>query len=268
MEERILLSGESQILKIGVSTTQQQKIHIIVSDADQINTVLTDRFNVVNGIQYFFVRMPLAPIVAKVQVFNEASGPSKNNDQFQMVGGRGLWRMTLERKMVVIDISNPDVRSFIDYAQRFVYNCGHLKPGDYISADGRIHFRYMATISEGGKELNTPAQTGEVTGEIEISQKKFQAFTVPMRMAILCHEFAHYYLNKNMYDEVEADMQGINMYLALGYPHYEAYEAFLETFKGAPTDLNVERAKKLKWLIDNFANQKTVPLYTDHSKRA
>lgn len=263
MKQRISLGCESQILKVGVSTTGPQNIHIRVSDADQVNTILTDRYNIVDGIQYFFIRMPKAPGVALVEVYNEKTGSTENNDGFSMVEG-GLWRMPLERKTAGIDITDPDVRTFIDYGQRFCYHAGHLKTGDYVSDNDRIHFNYLPAITdERGAELNTPAQTGEITGEIEISQKKFRGMTVPMRFAIVCHEFAHYYLNKNMYNEMEADMQGLNIYLGLGYPRYEAYEAFLETFKGAANNMNIERLKKIEWYIGNFEKLNTVTLYSN-----
>lgn len=266
MNQRIYLGGESQTLKIGVNTATRQNIHIRVSDADQVNTVLTDRYNNVLGNQYFFVRMPKAPVNALVEIFNEKTGPQSSNDQFTMIK-EGIWRMPLERKTAVIDVDNPDVATFMEYGQRFCYHAGHLKPGDYISGNKRIQLIYSHVIvDEYGREMNTPAQTGEITGEIEISQKKFQGYTVPMRFVILCHEFAHYYLNKDMYNEMEADLQGLNIYLGLGYPRYEAYEAFFNVFMGMDTSLNVQRLKKIEWYINNFENIKTVMLYND--KRA
>ena len=78
--------------------------------------------------------------------------------------------------------------------------------------------------------------------------------TVPNRMAILLHEFSHYYLNDNMDDEIEADLNGLLIYLGLGYPRIEAFEVFTKTFMNAPTEDNMVRFDKIKNFIDNFEN--------------
>jgi hypothetical protein len=52
-----------------------------------------------------------------------------------------------------------------------------------------------------------------------------------MRFAILCHEFSHFYVNEDMDNESEADINGLLIYLGLGYPRIEGYQAFLEVFK-------------------------------------
>ena len=81
-----------------------------------------------------------------------------------------------------------------------------------------------------GKPLKTPARISRHDGVIEISKKYFKQYTVPMRMAILLHEFAHFYLNNNPRDESEADLNALTIYLSMGYPRIEAYQAWLEVF--------------------------------------
>ena len=70
-----------------------------------------------------------------------------------------------------------------------------------------------------------------------------------MRMAILLHEFAHYYLNDNMEDEIEADRNGLEIYMALGYPRIDAYNVFLDVFENSPSELNMDRYKALNQLF-------------------
>jgi hypothetical protein len=89
------------------------------------------------------------------------------------------------------------------------------------------------------------------------SGKQFLDFTVPNRKAILLHEFSHVYLNDNVDDEVEADLNGLLIYLGLGYPRIEAFEVFAKTFLNAPSDLNQMRYEKIKNFIDNFENYNT-----------
>jgi hypothetical protein len=76
-------------------------------------------------------------------------------------------------------------------------------------------------------------------------------------MAILLHEFSHVYLNDNVDDEVEADLNGLLIYLGLGYPRIEAFEVFAVTFMDAPTEINKVRFDKIKNFIENFESYNT-----------
>ena len=73
-----------------------------------------------------------------------------------------------------------------------------------------------------------------------------------MRMAILLHEYSHYYLNKNPSNEVEADLNGLKLYLELGYPKIDIYNVFLNVFKSSPSLQNKKRFKKLDSLVKKF----------------
>jgi hypothetical protein len=88
--------------------------------------------------------------------------------------------------------------------------------------------------------------------------KKFIPMTVPMRMAIMLHEFSHFYINDDINDETEADLNGLLIYLGLGYPRIEAYEAFLTTFIGTPTPTNKERYDIINKFITNFEKNNTI----------
>lgn len=76
--------------------------------------------------------------------------------------------------------------------------------------------------------------------------------TVPMRMAILLHEFSHYYVNDDMANEIEADLNGLLIYLGLGYPRIEAHEAFLKVFISTPSEQNKLRYDRLSKFINEF----------------
>jgi len=73
-----------------------------------------------------------------------------------------------------------------------------------------------------------------------------------MRMAILLHEYSHFYVNEKMHDETEADLNGLLIYLGLGYPRIEAYEAFLKTFVNVPSQQNKARYDTINKFINNF----------------
>jgi hypothetical protein len=72
-------------------------------------------------------------------------------------------------------------------------------------------------------------------------------------MAILCHEFSHFYVNKNPESEIQADINGLRIYLALGYPRIDAYNVFLNFFQSASTNPEtLNRFKTLDKFIKNY----------------
>jgi hypothetical protein len=77
-----------------------------------------------------------------------------------------------------------------------------------------------------------------------------------MRMVILLHEFSHKYinpkLNRDIGDEVSADINALNIYLSLGYPLIEAQYAFLKVFRGANNELNKRRYLILNDFMTKF----------------
>jgi len=263
MNIRVYTGREEQMLKISIRTTsgKQEKIRIVVCDAEQNNTVFTNRYKVFDGDQDFFVRLPLAPKAALVQIYNEAIGnrPEKEETTFCLIGD-GIVRMPLEKKMDVVDMANPDIRSFVKFVTGFCYYMGIMKTGEYSSRDERIKIKFVPMIMRGETESTTPARISEQSKIIEVSQAIMLPFTVPMRFAILCHEFAHCYLNKIPESETEADLQGLLLYLGLGFPRIEAHLAFTQTFQGAATPLNEKRYRILKRFIEDFEEHKFVQL--------
>lgn len=247
---------EELTLLVKVKTYEPQKIRIKVIDAEQPYTTFTDRFRTVDGESIFFVRMPVSPREAMVYIFNEANGNMQvgGDPSLEVVS---ITKEPLEKKLDVIDFSNGQVRSFVNFATRFAYNAGSLPSGTYTSDDRKFVIKYLPTIQDNGVEQTTPARIDIDSGIIEISKKQFRDFTVPNRMAILLHEFSHVYLNDNIDDEVEADLNGLLIYLGLGYPRIEAFEVFAKTFLAAPTEQNKMRYQKIVNFIDNFESYNT-----------
>lgn len=247
---------EELTLLVKVKTYEPQKIRIKVIDAEQPYTTFTDRFRTVEGESIFFVRMPVSPREAMVYIFNEANGNMQvgADPSLEVVS---ITKEPLEKKLDVIDFSNGQVRSFVNFATRFAYNAGSLPSGTYTSDDRQFVIKYLNSIQDNGVEQTTPARIDIDSGIIEISKKQFRDFTVPNRMAILLHEFSHVYLNDNIDDEVEADLNGLLIYLGLGYPRIEAFEVFAKTFLSAPTEQNKMRYQKIVNFIDNFESYNT-----------
>lgn len=244
-------------LRIKVYTHKSCNVRIKVVDSDQPNTSYTDRFKTVDGESIFFVRMPVSGRESLVYVYNEENGnlPAGNDDTIEVLS---ITKEPLEKKMDVVDMANPLIRSFVNFATRFSYNAGSMPCGSYVSDDHKFVINYLPIIQDGGQEQTTPARIDIDNGLIEISKKQFVTFTIPNRIAILLHEFSHVYLNDNVDDEVEADLNALLIYLGLGYPRIEAFEVFAKTFENAPTELNKMRYDKICDFIDNFENQNTI----------
>jgi len=242
---------EEFTLLIKVRTPKPERIHLKVYCEDHRNTVFTNRWKTVNGECSFFVRMPVSGKYSIINIYNERVGENKEDDSFEVLD---IKKMPLEKRLDVVDFSNPNLRSFINFCTRFCFNAGHIVSGTYRSSDGRFTIEYLPTIisSKTGKELETPARISKDTGKIQVSQKKFIPDTVPMRMAILLHEYSHFYVNKDIDNESEADLNGLLIYLGLGYPRFEGHEAFLKTFINTPSHQNKERYDKIKAFIENF----------------
>jgi hypothetical protein len=247
---------EELTLIIKVLTQQPTKIRIKVIDESQVDTSFTDRFKTVDGESIFYVRMPVSPQNALVYIYNEDKGNlmQGQDDSFEV---ESITKGSLEKKLDVIDFSNAEVRSFVNFATRFCYNAGTLPSGTYVSDDRKFVIKYLPVIEDDGKEQSTPARIDITNGNIEISKKQFIKFTIPNRMAILLHEFSHVYLNDNVDDEVEADLNSLLIYLGLGYPRIDAFEVFAKTFMNAPSEQNKDRYDKIKSFIDNFENHNT-----------
>jgi hypothetical protein len=243
---------EEFTLLIKVKTTHPEKIHLIVSDENHKNTIFTNRWKTVKGECSFFVRMPVSGKVSIINIFSEKNGRDAENDtSFEVLE---IKKLPLEKRLDVVDFNNPTLRSFINFCTKFCFNAGHISSGTYKSSDGKFTMEYVPTIisSKSGKELETPARISKDSGRIQVSQKKFVDDTVPMRMAILLHEYSHFYVNKDINDESEADLNGLLIYLGLGYPRFEGHEAFLKTFINTPSQQNKVRYDKIKAFIDDF----------------
>lgn len=235
------LYGEPCTLGITIGSRESTKISLIVEDAQKEDVVFTERTGTINGDATYYVRLPIAPDIALIDVEGKSS-------QVEI--------LDVEVMKLPTDTSNnlfnkPDVISFIDFAEEFSYDAGILEPNaSYYSDDDKYHISYLPDIVDAsGNSLDTPARISQKNGMIEVSQKDFLRYTIPMRLAILLHEFAHYYLNVNMEDEIEADRNSLILYMGLGYPRIDAYNVYLDVFETTPTELNKARYDELQKLF-------------------
>jgi hypothetical protein len=251
MKYRITTNYSPITLKVVIKTNTPYKVRLRVYDEENSKRVFTNRYKTIKDEEALFVRMPLSPNKAVVEVTGYANlSNSGSKEPFKLVS---VEKQALSRRIDVSDISNGEIRSFVEFAQRFAFTMDELEPSTYTSSDRNYYINLLSEIKgSGGQELNTPARISKRSGIIQVSKKAFEPMTVPMRLAILLHEFSHFYLNETMDDEIEADLNGLLIYLGLGYPRIEAYQAFLETFKGVPSEQNKNRYDVINKFINDF----------------
>lgn len=249
---KVTLNNQPIRLRVKIGTNGPKKVGLRVTDIDNPKRIFTDRYKTIDGNLELSVRMPLSPKVALVEVYSKDGA----GDGFFL---ESVEKLPLERKMDKNDIASVAIRSFCDFAERLSYNLDSLEPGHYRSDDGEFIIKVSDKIVDSsGKVINTPARINRNVGIIEISKTALLPMTIPMRFAILCHEFSHFFINEKIDDEMEADLNGLLIFLALGYPRIEAMQAFTETFQGAPTQLNGERTKMIEQFIIDFENMDMV----------
>jgi hypothetical protein len=159
-------------------------------------------------------------------------------------------------------------REFVNLALPFCQISGFVNPAPngtlYTSKQGNINIKYYPVIKDKGKPISTPARIGHNTGVIEVAQYCFDKYTIPMRFMILCHEYSHKYRNPKMNldisNEFGADLNGLYIYLGMGFSKIDAICVFANVFLKAQTDQNIYRMRKINEYIDRFERQEYAKL--------
>lgn len=245
---------QPSVLTIGIETAYPKKMYLVVRDKRNPNTHYTNRYKTIDGREELEVYLPVAPGLAEVVVASEKEARGAMvDDQYRVYKAK---RRPLERgEKFTANGEKSLINDFVVFAEEFANKANYLSAGGsiYTSDDGRFKIKYLDIIVDrSGKVLKTPARISNKTGIIEVSKKHFEEYTVPMRMAILLHEFSHFYLNENHADEIEADLNALAIYLERGYPSIDAYNVFTTVFADSPTDLNKARFKRLDKFIQNY----------------
>jgi len=259
MNFRIQTRYDEMCLCVKIACKQPTVVRIKIYDEAKPKIVFTDRYKTVSTTETFYIRMPITSNTVILSIYDDKKGNTPN-EQEQNIEVVSIDKTPLEKRMDMVDIKNRSVAHFVDFAQRFCFNAPYLETEkSYQSDNGEFMIEYLPVIvNKDGRQLTTPARISRVTGRIQVAKKQFDTYTVPMRFAILCHEFSHFYVNENMDDESEADINGLLIYLGLGYPRIEGYQAFLEVFKDAPNENNKKRFDKIDNFIKNFEKNKMV----------
>jgi len=259
MNFRIQTKYEEMCLCVKIAVKTPTNIRIKIYDENKHKIIFTNRTKQVQSSEMFYIRMPITSDSVILSVYDDRVGnlPKDKENNISIVS---CDKQPLEKRMDVVDISNKSISEFVDFAQRFCFNSSYLSVNkSYQSDNGEFIIEYLDVITNhNGNKLTTPARISKSTGRIQVSKKSFDEYTIPMRFAILCHEFSHFYVNDDMDNESEADINGLLIYLGLGYPRIEGYEAFYKVFMDAPSEANGKRFQRIDNFIRNFEKNKMV----------
>ncbi len=241
-------------LKIDIKVTKPCQVNLEVCDGTRPDTYFIKRFRtyIPGDNSPLYVQMPITGKSILITIWEQGANQNATPVSFSVVGMKLL---PLVRQMDVL----PEIKAvhdFVPFAERFCFNAGVMptyKNRLYVSSKGGFKIRYSDYIvDEDTNQRLTPARIGIYDKVIEVSKEKFKDMTIPMRLCILFHEFSHLFYNDDMYNEEEADLNGLHIYLALGYPRVEAIETFITTFYSSQSQENHSRLEKVKSFVNEF----------------
>lgn len=249
-------------LILGIQTNSPEKINIIALDAAQQKTIYINRNAEIKGYREFELKFPQTPYNMVLSITNQKFGNLSDSQLDKTFKVKKFEVKELKTCPIWMD---DDIKNFVEFAKWFcgnasVLSAGDMQPSIYRSDNGKFCIDYYDKIRsrETGEFVGTPARIGHNTGVIEISKVDFLKYSVPMRMIIILHEFSHKYmnpkLNRDIGDEVSADINALNIYLSLGYPSIEAQYAFLNVFREANNIMNKRRYLILNDFMKKFNN--------------
>jgi hypothetical protein len=254
-------------LELTVESKHPIKLRIVADDPNKPSSKYLDRGSKLNGKRKYELKFPVSPKRLNITVLNVENGnlPYGDDPTFDLVD------MKVEPIKEYDVWWNQDTKNFYNFAVEFAQNAGILSAGDkkphvYRSDDGKFTIDYYNTIydRQSKKMLSTPARIGHNSGIIEVSKAKFMNYTVPMRLVILLHEYAHKYLNPKINRpisyETGADIQALYVYLGKGWSPFEAHKSFLHVFKKANGVENHKRYKVIRDFIDKYDRGKVSTL--------
>ena len=102
--------GRQLMLKFTIKTKCPVVVCLIVKDANKNkpNTYYTNRYNTIDGISNFYVRLPQSPKVSEIQIYNQKTG-GDDGFEFLITDKKPFVIEDLVTKMDTFDFKNPDI---------------------------------------------------------------------------------------------------------------------------------------------------------------
>ncbi len=242
-------------LTFQISAPKNKKIRVWAEQLGKKNSKYAEREIIVEGKRTIYFSFPYTPKKLFIGALN-ADDPKDKDFEVMM----------LETPLKTYNIwMDADTSKFVDFAAQFSQMCGYesAAPQGRLFRDKTKQFKikFFDVIKDytTNKVIGTPARIGHATGIIEIAKNRYDSYTIPMRMMILLHEFAHKWRNPKtglqISDETGADINALYIYLGLGFSKIDAICVYANVFLKAQTPSNIKRMRKINDYINKFENQ-------------
>ena len=216
---KIDYKGVSFEFKISSLVKENQVVYIVGFDPDKERRVFFMREIYLKPLESKTKYKLPCPITSKkvnILVFNDKEENSSTSAFFKI---EGMSANYLGYKPKFLDART---NRYVNFILPFCYNYDDLKNGWYKSKEGEFRILNRQKIVED----KTPSRISMDDNHIEVSYEDFKDLPIPRRFIILCHEYSHNYLNKDINNESEADINGLKIYLACNFPVIESVYAF------------------------------------------
>jgi hypothetical protein len=238
------------------SSTPNNLIKTVVYDAEN-NDLILERYDYVSGSVKRILKLPLTSRKIIVESFTKANGrqPLGKDQTFKL-----LRPQILPLRKASVTMTEGD-REFMKWISQMVKELPRL------TADGKLRRsssgRFKIVIQDklrtrDGVYINSPAMVGKKSGTIEISKDYMMKMSQNQRIAVLTHEYGHFFKNPLMNlpigDEFGADLNGVTLFAGSGFGLDEYGNAFKKVFDGADTEQNNRREKVIKMFLDKLEN--------------
>lgn len=239
------------LVSLDVATPRPIVVGIIAHDPSKPYTHYIRRKAPVDSSRSIQIPLPVSPSTLLLDVTDKDTGTDRGI-RVKKVSSKPMPRGDIW--------AEPERHRFMEFAIDFAQKAGYVKPGFYPSKNHEFLIHYLPTITdETGSELITPARIHRHMPRVQLSQRLFKQFSVPVRVAILAHEGCHYF--RNTRSEKEADLCGIRYYLDYGFPTIEAIYAATQVFLKHPdtiSETHINRTRDIEQFIRDYRNNKTL----------
>ncbi|MSQ80055.1 MAG: hypothetical protein EXR21_10380 [Flavobacteriaceae bacterium] len=237
-------------LKFSVPVGMAVNVRVRAIDSTQSNTVFLSSIFKIHGTtnpkKVVEVRLPIAPAGLNIECSNPHNGFSYDGVEVEALKTYPI-------------CTTPETGRFIKFVKDFCLTCGVLDDNtEFRSSTEEFKIKYLKGIfdQKKGKYISTPARVSLPSKIIEVNSIKFRNYTVPARMMLLLHEYSHVFLNKRPEDETEADINGLYLYLGMGFNQAEAIGIWNSIFTTADTLENRKRNAIIHKYIQNYDKMK------------
>jgi len=226
-----------------ISLVPGKKLIIKGEDNLKQNTVYFER-DVLESGEYEFT-LPETPNSLKITSYEVNEGNVPVSNYYKIVLKKV---QVLKKQALIVD---DHTKEFIDFARNFSEKAGYLKTGNYYSKNKKFLIRYLNGRLD---QTNTPSRVHVYQGYIEVSKDWFINMSIPMRMALLLHEYAHIHmqdetLTDNNEIEKDADENALELFRGIGYQKVEWQYAWAHIFQD--NEKHIERLNASEFNLHN-----------------